>query len=98
MESDPIDPLIPRPRPEKRMHDETMSRRDFGRLLGAAAVSGALPALPAAAPVAPAAAATVQGAELTFMPASELASRLRRKDVSAREVLTAHIAQIERVN
>jgi amidase len=80
------------------MHDETMSRRDFGRLLGAAVVSGALPVLPAAAPVAPAAAAAVQGAELTFMPASELASRLRRKDVSAREVLSANIAQIERVN
>ncbi len=32
------------------------------------------------------------------MPATELAMRLRRKEVSAREVLSAHIAQIERVN
>ena len=32
------------------------------------------------------------------MPATELAARLKRKDVSAREVLSAHIAQIERTN
>lgn len=39
-----------------------------------------------------------QSSELCFMPATELAARLRRKDVSAREVLEAHLAQIERVN
>jgi amidase len=32
------------------------------------------------------------------MPATELAARLRRKDVSAREVMSAHLAQIERWN
>ena len=32
------------------------------------------------------------------MPATELTARLRRKDLSAREVLDAHLAQIERVN
>jgi amidase len=32
------------------------------------------------------------------MSATELAARLARKDVSAREVMTAHLAQIERVN
>jgi amidase len=36
--------------------------------------------------------------ELTGMSAVELAGRLRRKDVSAREVMAAHLAQIERVN
>jgi len=36
--------------------------------------------------------------ELCRMPARELARRMRRKDVSAREVLAAHLRQIERVN
>ena len=73
-----------------------MSRRDFGRVLGAAAVGGALPSLtPLAAPAVPFAG---QGSELVFMPATELAARLRRKDVSAREVMSAHLAQIERWN
>ncbi|HEX6316075.1 MAG TPA: amidase [Gemmatimonadaceae bacterium] len=40
----------------------------------------------------------MQGADIVFMPATELAARLRRKELSAREVLSAHIAQIERVN
>ena len=39
-----------------------------------------------------------QGNELCFLSAVELAARLRRRDVSAREVLDAHLAQIERVN
>jgi amidase len=39
-----------------------------------------------------------QETALVFMPATELAARLRRKELSARELLSAHIAQIERVN
>ena len=35
---------------------------------------------------------------LCFLPAVELARRLRSKELSAREVLSAHLAQIERVN
>src|ERR1043165_1476225 len=35
---------------------------------------------------------------LCFLPAVELARRLRNKELSAREVLSAHLAQIERVN
>jgi amidase len=69
--------------------------------MGAAAVGGTLPSLTTPnVPVAPVAsvAPLVQGAELVFMAATELAARLKRKDVSAREVLSAHIAQIERVN
>ena len=36
--------------------------------------------------------------ELCFLTATELARRIRVKDVSAREVMEAHLAQIERVN
>ncbi|MBN1400653.1 MAG: amidase, partial [Anaerolineae bacterium] len=36
--------------------------------------------------------------ELCFMTATELAQRIRRKEVSAREVMEAHLAQIERLN
>lgn len=36
--------------------------------------------------------------ELCFLSATELASRLRQKQVSAREVLDAHLRQIEKVN
>ena len=36
--------------------------------------------------------------EICFMSAVEMTRRLRRKDLSAREVMAAHLAQIERVN
>jgi len=36
--------------------------------------------------------------DLTFMTATELARLIRNKQVSAREVMEAHLAQIERVN
>ena len=36
--------------------------------------------------------------EICFLTANELASRIRSKDLSAREVMEAHLAQIERVN
>ncbi|MGE0599050.1 MAG: amidase [Dehalococcoidia bacterium] len=35
---------------------------------------------------------------LCFLDATELARRLRRREISAREVMAAHLAQIERVN
>jgi amidase len=35
---------------------------------------------------------------LCFLLAIELAHKLREKEISAREVLSAHLAQIERVN
>lgn len=37
-------------------------------------------------------------ADLCFLPATELATLLRSKKISAREVMQAHLAQIERVN
>ncbi|GIV79026.1 MAG: amidase [Litorilinea sp.] len=36
--------------------------------------------------------------EICFMTAVELAGRIRRRELSAREVMEAHLAQIERVN
>ncbi len=36
--------------------------------------------------------------DICFMSAREMAARIRRREISAREVLDAHLAQIERVN
>ena len=67
-----------------------VSRRAFGQTIGAAALAGAWP---------------VAGAEqagssvdLHYLSATDLAARIRGRQVSAREVLSAHLAQIERVN
>jgi amidase len=60
-----------------------ITRREAGQILSAAAVV----------------AQTVEAApELCFMPAVELAGLIRRKKVSALEVMNAHLKQIERVN
>ncbi|NCW44459.1 MAG: amidase [Gemmatimonadaceae bacterium] len=56
--------------------------------MGAAAVGSVLPGRLSAAPA----------DELTSLTATELAARIRRKDVSAREVLEAHLARIGHVN
>jgi amidase len=69
-----------------------ITRRQFGQLIGAAAVGAVLPARP------PAGAQTAPASELCYLSARELANRLRLRQVSAREVMTAHLAQIERVN
>jgi len=36
--------------------------------------------------------------EICFLPATELARRIRKKDFSVREVMATHLAQIERFN
>ena len=36
--------------------------------------------------------------DLCFLPATELAHRMRQRELSASEVMTAHLRQIERVN
>jgi amidase len=83
---------------------DAMSRRAFGQLLGAIAVAGRLPTVarsdetPMTNPN-----ITVSGQaggedELCFLSAVELAARIRKKRVSAREVLQAHLARIDRVN
>jgi amidase len=75
-----------------------MSRRTFGQLLGAAALGGVLPERarphPPVTPPRPASNAD----DLCELGAVELASRIRRREVSARDVMAAHLARIERVN
>ena len=76
-----------------------MDRRDFMTgLTGAAGAAYAALRGAEAAPLAAQAPPRATGSELCEMSAVELAGRLRRKDVSAREVMAAHLAQIERVN
>ncbi len=67
---------------------DPLSRRTFTHLMGAAAVGSLLPGRHSAVPA----------DELTSLTATELAARIHRKDVSAREVLEAHLARIGRVN
>ena len=72
------------------MSDGTISRRAFGQSIAAAAVSGMLhPVTTNAVPA---------GDDLCELSAVELAARIRAKQVSAREVMAAHLARIERVN
>ena len=80
-----------------------LSRREFGRALGAVALGGTLPALDSLAgsatrDAAPTIPPPTSAEELCLLPAVELASRIRRRQVSAREVMAAHLARIERVN
>ena len=67
-----------------------MNRREFNQLLGAAALTQALPLSTTHEPPPP--------DDVCDLTATELASRIRRKQLSAREVMTAHLARIERVN
>ncbi|WP_396200055.1 amidase [Gemmatimonas sp.] len=77
---------------------DSFSRRAFTQLVGAAAVGGALPHVLSANTPAMSAPHSTPADELTSLSATELAARIRRKSVSAREVLEAHLARIERVN
>jgi amidase len=77
-----------------------MSRRDFSRWLGAAAL-GAAPSFEVAQQLTGHRSTTGSTAvpnDLCFTSATELAAMIRRKQVSAREVMQAHLAQIARVN
>ena len=97
----PDDPRVPTP--PRGEPSDAISRRAFGQLLGAAALGGVLPERAPAAP-SPAAgeAAPRRGVsradDLCDLGAVELAARIRRKEVSARDVMAAHLARIERVN
>ena len=83
-----------------------MSRRTFGQAIGIAALGSSLqPVLIGNASTAPAASAEPlaqqakgRDGELLYLSAIELVSRIRRKQVSAREVMAAHLTQIELVN
>ena len=74
-----------------------MSRRMFGQAIGAAAVGSSLQTV-LSGNIPPEQPAKGRDAELVYLSAVELASRIKRKQVSAREVMAAHLAQIEAVN
>ena len=78
---------------------EAISRREFGRRLGAAAVAVGTSINSADRWTMAGDGESAQAPnDLCFTPATELAAMLRSKKVSAREVMQAHLAQIERVN
>jgi amidase len=85
------------------MNDETqITRRTFGQLVGGAAAATTVQALGVSEASAqsgrPAPTSVARGDDLCDLSAVELAARIRSRDVSAREVMTAHLARIERVN
>ena len=65
------------------MPDEPITRREAGQLMGAAAATPLLAA---------------QTSDICFLTAVEMAGLIRRKKLSAHEVMAAHLKQIERVN
>jgi amidase len=88
----------PGPDPQSSAAGGDISRRKFGQTLGAAAVAGTLQGLPACA-LGEQAAVPVGGLDgLCELSAVELVALMRRRDVSAREVMLAHVMRIERVN
>ena len=84
------------------MPDSThLSRRDFTKALGAASLPLVIPSAlhdASAEPMTHAPEPTAAPDELCDLTAVELTARIRRRDVSARDVMAAHLARIERVN
>ena len=77
----------------------SISRRSFSASIGAGALGAAVhQVLGANLSASEAPRSDSATPELCGMTAVDLAARLRKKEVSAREVMTAHLAQIERVN
>jgi amidase len=72
------------------MPSDSYDRRDFMKAAGVTALAGAV------SPIAPATAAATD--ELCFSSAVELAKLIETRQVSAREVMAAHLARIERFN
>jgi hypothetical protein len=70
------------------MEEDKISRRQAARIATAAAFTGVISAQKG----------TMAGSDICFMTATEMARRLRSKELSAVEVMTAHLQQIERVN
>ena len=84
-------------------HDDRpglMTRRTFGRVLGAGAAAAPLhtPGTGANSGQGGATVPTSRTDEICDLSAVDLAARIRRKELSAREVLSAHLARIERIN
>ena len=85
-----------------RDQPNAITRRDFNRLLGAAAI-GASPIMAAMSESTDRATTTSTDTapapdDLCYTPATQLASMLRAKKVSAREVMQAHLTRIAQVN
>lgn len=74
-----------------------MSRRDFGQALGVATATAVVANFAAMVPAK--AQPAIGGSEqLCEFSAVDMAAKIRRKEVSAREVMEAHLLRIERVN
>ncbi len=83
------------------MTEYKISRRTFGQALGAVAASGALPAFAGAQPreaTSMPSEAVGDADALCDLSATELVARMQRKELSARDVMAAHLARIARVN
>src|SRR5262245_41031133 len=80
--------------------EQEITRRAFGKTLGLAVAAGGLGRIDRREPLRENHLMTPSNSsdELCDLSASDLAARIRRKEVSAREVMTAHLARIERVN
>jgi amidase len=77
-----------------------VTRRAFGQTIGMAAAASTVPAGVGIASAQSSHQGSAGGAreQLCDLTAIELVAGMRRKDVSAREVMTAHLARIARVN
>lgn len=72
-----------------------LDRREFVTALGASALATATMASPALSQTT---AAKARGLEICYMDAAELAARIKRKELSAIEVMTAFLDRIEALN
>ena len=81
------------------MNKTKMTRRTFGQTLGFGAVAGTLHGLGATSGQSNTQMPNTPTAEaLCELSAIDLAARIRRKEISARDAMAAHLARIERLN
>jgi amidase len=82
------------------MNTMSPNRREFLEMLAAAGAASAIAGCQHASLALPSVAQTVHGTpgDICFMSGRELARLIRARKLSAREVMSAHLRQIERVN
>jgi amidase len=80
----------------ERVTTEPIGRRAFGQTLGIAALASTVNGLADPASARQGGAAPIEA--LCDLSAVDLAAKIRRREVSARDVMTAHLARIERIN
>jgi amidase len=97
MSSNPHDPADA---PGDAVASDAISRRDFGRWLGATAlgVGSSIRTVDSWVTAQPGPDMTHAPDDVCFTSAVQLAALIRARKISAREVMQAHLAQIERVN